>query len=390
MEQQNQYMYMDTTMNPLVMMDEKNLRQETIDPITGKPYDGMVLEGIFACLESLNRNSRVYNVESYLVQLNVLRQAIHSPKGLYGELEHPEGYAINFNNVSHKILDVWYDDKTKCVMGRLMLLNTEKGKICQEIVRSGGQLAVSARAAGIERKQNDGTKVCDVTMIVTYDIVYHPGFADANLTFVKLNESFQMMLNDAKSNDSVKIGYSVAVPVDKLHKLNESYDIYLGECREKGKREEPFVSWLERNVDNIDKLNEDTQDGLTVGEQQRLQDSDPKDDVKVENELKTAAEQLDEGEDFDENDEELKKQFFQGIQEVINKKKLKKHDMHGSALYDGSAGFLKRDDDWNENVNNQGSSGKHGYVPSGQVFTPNGGDVSSTFNGAPAGNNDIA
>lgn len=383
MEQNNQYLYMDTTMNPLIMMvNDDMIRKETIDPITGKPYEGMVLEGIFACLQSLNRNSRVYNVESYLYNLNLLRQTIHSQKGLYGELEHPEGYAINFNNVSHKILDVWYDENTKCVMGRLMLLNTEKGKICQEIVKSGGQLAVSARAAGIEKKQNDGTKICDITLLVTYDIVYHPGFADANLTFVKLNESFQMMTNNARENDDVKIGHNVTIPSNLVCKLNESYDVYLAECKEKGKREEPYVSWLERN---IDKLNEDSQDGLTVGEQQRLQDSDPKDDQKLQDELKDAAQK-----ELDESEEKLKNRFFQQISDAINKRKKRKYDINGSALYDGSAGFLKRDQDWNENINNQGSSGKHGYVPSEQVFTPNGGDVSATFNGAPAGNNDVA
>lgn len=371
---ENQFLYIESTMIPLVkMVDDDTLRQETINPITGKPYPGYILEGVFACLDStVNKNNRVYDKENYLYFVSLLRQTIHSKKGLYGELEHPDSYAINFNNVSHKILDIWFDEKTNCVMGRVLLLDTEKGRICKNIIDSGGQLAISGRAAGVEKQSNDGSKKCQLTLLVTYDIVYHPGFGErANLNFVKLNESIEFFKNNSENQNI----HSFIIYNDKIKQLNESYNLYENECFSKNEKPS-YISWMEKNIKMFE-------GDMTYSQQEKLQNSQSSNQKQVEDALNDAARQLDE----EENVENLKSNYFDKINQNLQERK-KLYKMRGTALYDGSAGFLKRDDDWNKN--SEDSSGKHGYFPSEQVFTPNNGDVSATFNNAPAGNNDIA
>ena len=49
-----------------------------------------ILEGVFAELDKLNRNSRIYTKEEYLKHLQYLRDDIRKGEPLLGELDHPE------------------------------------------------------------------------------------------------------------------------------------------------------------------------------------------------------------------------------------------------------------------------------------------------------------
>ncbi len=144
---------------PLTEVPFGDLKANMLDPTTGELYKGIVLQGCFADLSNTNpnNNKRYYDIPTYLAMVQILRKEIFSAKGVYGELEHPSGYAVNSNNVSHKILDIWYNESEKKVYGVLILLDTDKGRIAQQIIKSGGQLAVSARAAGEEKANGDGT-----------------------------------------------------------------------------------------------------------------------------------------------------------------------------------------------------------------------------------------
>lgn len=376
MPQENNFLYVESTMNPLQKVDEQLITKETIDPLTGKPYKGMVLEGIFACLEEVNNNNRVYDIENYIQYLNMLRTQIHSAKGVYGELEHPEGYAVNWNRVSHKILDIWYDERSKCVIGQVLILNTEKGLIAQEIIRSGGQLAISARAAGKEIKMNDGKMKAVISLLVTYDLVYHPGFGSATLNFVKLNESLNLF-SPLQNN----IGFAYKIYDTDFQTLNESYEHFLGLTGTENNK--PYLQWFEDNIHTLNESETQEKSQQEKEDEQRLQDSQTNDEDEIQKDLEDATEQdLDEDEKLF-NDEEImqaqKAAFihqlnienrFKNNRQQINKKK------QGASFYDGSAGFIQR---------------KPNSAPTPQSPTSNDADVSATHNyGSPAGINDVS
>ena len=54
---------------------------------TGKKY---ILEGVFAELDKLNRNQRIYPKNEYLKHLAYLRDDIKKGEPLLGELDHPD------------------------------------------------------------------------------------------------------------------------------------------------------------------------------------------------------------------------------------------------------------------------------------------------------------
>lgn len=153
----------------------------------GVPAGMMRVTGVAAVIGVMNRNNRIYTKDNYLKHIQLLQDDI--AEGLYGELEHPDGFTINNNNISHKIEAVWFNEATNEVMITLLLLDTEKGKIAQSIINSGGKLRVSSRAMGSVGKNNEAV----ITKLVTFDIVGTPGFAQSNL---HLSENMKKIASD--------------------------------------------------------------------------------------------------------------------------------------------------------------------------------------------------
>ena len=307
------FMHVESAQIPLVEVSYEDVKQNCIDPITNKPYKGIVLFGVFADLsgDGPNNNNRYYDIPTYLELVGELRKQVYSPKGVYGELEHPKSYAVNFNNVSHKILDIFYNPVTKQVCGYVLLLNTENGKKAQEIIRSGGCLAISARAAGEENKSSDGTKQCKVKILTTYDLVYHPGFSAAVLQFKELNESQKFFEEQNK-----KLSYSYIIYDDKVKTLNESYNHFLSL-----NKKDSVLVWLGESEDIQSSQQE-------KADERKIEKNETDKEEKLEDRLQDAAQK-----DLSES------------QKIDYIKRLKRKQRHitnhtYNAVFDNSAGFL--------------------------------------------------
>jgi hypothetical protein len=145
--------------------------------------DSITLEGTFTQFDIKNKNGRIYEEKEFLPHLKELQEKVKKGK-LLGELDHPTKFDISLQNVSHVIEDLEYDPAKKQVVGRIKLLNTDKGKQAKALVEAGVPLHISSRAAG--NVGNDG-KV-KIQKLFTYDLVADPGFAAAELR--RVNESF--------------------------------------------------------------------------------------------------------------------------------------------------------------------------------------------------------
>lgn len=311
---------------PLVQVDYSQIKKEIIDPTTNQPYKGIILEGVFADLSNkqANNNGRFYNVEQYLELVGRLRQQIHSPKGVYGELEHPKSYAVNFNNVSHKIIDIWYDPNTQRVMGQLILLNTDKGKIAQEIVKSGGCLAISARAAGTEEERHDGTKQATTKLLTTYDLVYHPGFSSAVMGFKELNESQKLW----HENSSSKNGFCLVLRDSELKSIDKEYEKYVSL---KENSNDCFFEWYGK-MHNLfeDEEQKSNQKSKQKKQQQVLQKNKTNDQDDKERQLQIAAQK---------DLKERQVDFFRQVKQSQEKLR-KRYNQLDRAYFDNSAGFV--------------------------------------------------
>ena len=144
-----------------------------------------ILEGLFAGPFGVeNRNKRIYQVDEYLKHLQYLRDDLKNGEPILGELDHPDDrFEVKLKDVSHRVLDLWYDKDSNTIQGKLELLNTPNGKLAQSLVDQGVPLHISSRAAG----SVNSDKSVSIQQIYTFDLVCKPGFAGAVLH--RVNES---------------------------------------------------------------------------------------------------------------------------------------------------------------------------------------------------------
>jgi len=163
-----------------------------------------ILEGIFCDLSGEeNKNGRIYTEQEMLPHLQYLQDDIKKSGGILGELDHPDKFEVSLANVSHRVIDLWYDQMKKQIRGKIELLDgTPKGQIAKSLLEAGVPLSISSRAAG---SVNDD-KTVNIQQIYTYDLVAKPGFDNAQLHTV--NESANVRITNL------------------INKINESYNSY--------------------------------------------------------------------------------------------------------------------------------------------------------------------
>lgn len=161
-----------------------------------------IFSGVFTACSTpdhiiINRNKRSYPETEMLKHIHYLRENIKSNGFILGELDHPiDRFDTQLKEASHKITDLWYDQTTHNVMGKLEVLDTPNGQIARTLIDSGYPLFVSSRAAG---EVDPKTHEVHIEQIFTYDIVCTPGFAEARLERVNesLNSNITKYLNES-------------------------------------------------------------------------------------------------------------------------------------------------------------------------------------------------
>ena len=159
------------------------------------PHAGVRLSGVFGVCGVKNQNNRIYDKANYAAMVESLQKVI-ATEGCPGELEHPNNFNINLENVSHKIESIEMNEDGT-ITGTILLLNTPKGKIAQAIVEGGLPLYISSRGAGTIT--NEGR--VNLTSLKTYDLVGTPGFSQAKLT-LKENQTVES-LNESLDNGNI-------------------------------------------------------------------------------------------------------------------------------------------------------------------------------------------
>ena len=110
-------------------------------------------KGIFtACSDEnhtvINRNNRIYPLEEMMRHMGYLREQIKNHQ-LYGELDHPtDRFETSLKEAAIKLLDLWIDKDTACVMGCAQVLDTPNGLILKTLLESGMPFCVSSRCSG--------------------------------------------------------------------------------------------------------------------------------------------------------------------------------------------------------------------------------------------------
>jgi hypothetical protein len=170
-----------------------------------------IIEGIFMQAEQKNRNGRIY-------PKNVLESAVdryvkeYVSKGrAVGELNHPEGPAINLDKVSHRITELRWDKND--VYGKALILNTPMGNIAKGLLEGGCQLGVSSRGMGSVSQNEGASRVNDDFILATVDIVQDPSAPSAFVNGIMEGVEYFY-----KGNEIVAVAADKAA--DKIKKLS--------------------------------------------------------------------------------------------------------------------------------------------------------------------------
>jgi hypothetical protein len=139
-----------------------------------------------------NGNGRVYPRPVLEKEIKNYQRIVADNRAT-GELDHPEDSVINLKNVSHIIVECWWNGDD--VMGKIKVLDTPSGRILKDLINAGVKLGISSRGLGSVNEGYDGTiTVNEDFQLICFDIVSEPSTPNA---FVYPDDKKEMFGSDA-------------------------------------------------------------------------------------------------------------------------------------------------------------------------------------------------
>ena len=136
----------------------------------------MYLTGRIQTADKQNGNGRVYPYEVLKREIDNYKKIVEDNRAC-GELDHPDDSVINLKNVSHMIVDCWWEGKD--VMGKMKILDTPSGQTVKGLIDSGVKLGISSRGLGSVRESMGKTVVESDFQLICFDIVSEPSTPNA-------------------------------------------------------------------------------------------------------------------------------------------------------------------------------------------------------------------
>jgi hypothetical protein len=175
---------------------------EAISTNNGKLIvSGIMQRGSTSNEKNFNQNGRSYPLPILKRESEKYKNVFVRERRALGELDHPESSVVNLGNVSHNIVDLWWDGND--LMGKIEILPTPSGNIAKELLKAGIRLGISSRGMGSVRELGEGkVEVENDFEIVCWDLVSNPSTQGAFMD--NLNESVIKSTNKyAKVNSLV-------------------------------------------------------------------------------------------------------------------------------------------------------------------------------------------
>ena len=135
------------------------------------------LSGRIQAADTPNGNGRVYPKKVLEKEMKNYLNVVKDNRAT-GELDHPEDSVVNLKNVSHMMVDVWWQGND--VMGKLKVLDTPSGRILKDLISAGVKLGISSRGLGTVKENINGHDVVEEDFqLICFDIVSEPSTPNA-------------------------------------------------------------------------------------------------------------------------------------------------------------------------------------------------------------------
>jgi hypothetical protein len=156
----------------------------------------MYLTGRIQTADKQNGNGRVYPYEVLKREIDNYKKIVADNRAC-GELDHPDDSVVNLKNVSHMVVDCWWEGKD--VMGKMKILDTPSGQTVKGLINSGVKLGISSRGLGSVRESMGKTIVEQDFQLICFDIVSEPSTPDA-FVYPENKGAFPIRMRENKEN----------------------------------------------------------------------------------------------------------------------------------------------------------------------------------------------
>jgi len=177
------------------------LTPQLLQESAAKNNGRLIVKGVVQRANAENGNRRVYPEDTLRREVDKYKATYIKENRALGELDHPESPIINLKNVSHNILDLWWEGND--VMGKIEILPTPSGNILKALLIAGITVGISSRAMGSVKQIGETVEVQDDLELVCWDFVSTPSTQGA----------FMEIVNESLNPNAIK--------ADKYQKINE-------------------------------------------------------------------------------------------------------------------------------------------------------------------------
>lgn len=180
------------------------------------------IEGIFMQGNLKNRNGRIYPSQTLEKEMKRYNESFVKTKRALGELNHPQGPAINADRVSHLITDMHRDGDN--FVGKAKILGTPMGEIVKTFIDEGVKIGVSTRGLGSVKPVNGIMEVQDDFYLATVDIVTDPSGPDCFVNGIMENTQFyyDIASNSWQPAKTAQVVEEIVTEVKKTVKLTRN------------------------------------------------------------------------------------------------------------------------------------------------------------------------
>jgi len=170
---------------------------------------GIMQRGSTGKDENFNQNGRSYPLPILKRESDKYKKVFIAERRALGELDHPESSVVNLSNVSHNVIDLWWNGSD--LMGKIEILGTPSGNIAKELLKAGIRLGISSRGMGSVTNLGEGkVEVQDDFEIVCWDLVSNPSTQGAFMS-PSLNEGVNREAANKYSKINSLIGDIISV-----------------------------------------------------------------------------------------------------------------------------------------------------------------------------------
>lgn len=139
----------------------------------------LVMTGILQRANTLNRNGRVYPLDILKREVSKYMELVENNTA-GGELDHPDSAVVSLANVSHRIIEMWWEGEN--LYGRVLVAEeTPAGQVLKGLLKAGFTLGISSRGVGSVKTVGDKDIVQEDFELIAFDFVSSPSTPGAYL-----------------------------------------------------------------------------------------------------------------------------------------------------------------------------------------------------------------